>query len=477
MLHVQRVELSYIRGEIMSSTENISRSVALHTLGCKLNYAETSTIGERFRREGFHVTEFGTASDVVVINSCTVTENADRECRQLVRRALRANPNAYVVVTGCYAQLQPEEIASIEGVDLVLGSAEKFRVVELAENFAKRDVPRVIVGDIGQDGGFGPAYSGAEDARTRAFLKVQDGCDYNCSFCTIPLARGGSRSQPIEDAYEQACTLVANGFREIVITGVNVGDFGRRRKETLLDLLRRLHDVPGLERLRISSIEPNLLTPEIIALTAESDRMLPHFHIPLQSGSDAMLARMRRRYRSALYRERAKLIVAALPGAAIGVDVIVGFPGETDAHFQETFDFLHALPVAYFHVFTYSERENTPAAAYDGVVPVAARRERTRMLRALSEKKRAAFAAAHQGSQRRVLFEHGSGGPMVFGFTENYIRVAVPYHDALPNAILDVRLGEFNGEHCAAELLADIAALGRGAESGLRLPVLPVLHS
>lgn len=447
---------------------------SFHTLGCKLNHAETSAIGERFRREGFEITDFGAAADVIVINSCTVTENADRECRQLVRRALRANPDAFVIVTGCYAQLQPEEIASIDGVDMVLGSAEKFRifdvVAELPAGFAKLGVPRVAVGDL-DAGAFGPASSGAGD-RTRAFLKVQDGCDYNCSFCTIPLARGASRSHEIEKAVEEARALVANGFREIVITGVNVGDFGKGRKEGLFDLLVRLHDVAGLERLRISSIEPNLLNERIIELAAASDRMVPHFHVPLQSGSDAILGRMRRRYRSALYRERVEQIVAAMPDAAIGVDVIVGFPGETDAHFRETYDFLHALPVAYFHVFTYSERENTPAAGFADAIPVAARRDRTRMLRALSEKKRAAFAARYRGDVRPVLFEHGDDGPLTLGFTDNYIRVAVPADPALPNNILRVRLGEFDGEHCAAEILDDIVPAG---PNGLRLPVLNIL--
>ena len=461
----------------------MKRRVSLHTLGCKLNYAETSAIGDRFRREGFDLIEFGAPSDVIVINSCTVTENADRECRQLVRRALRANPDAFVVVTGCYAQLQPEEIASIDGVDMVLGSAEKFRILDLVEDFAKLDVPKVIVGDIGSDDSFGPAYSGSEDERTRAFLKVQDGCDYNCSFCTIPLARGGSRSQPIEDAWRQACGLVENGFKEIVITGVNVGDFGKGSGEDFHDLLLRLHDVEGLRRLRVSSIEPNLLNERIIELAARSDRMAPHFHIPLQSGSDAVLGRMRRRYRSALYRERVETIIALMPDAAIGVDVIVGFPGESEEEFQETYDFLHALPVAYFHVFTYSERENTPAAESGAVVPIDLRRRRTRMLRTLSEKKRTAFAAKHLGDLRPVLFEHGEYGPMIQGFTDNYIRVAVPYQSVLANRIVNVRIGEFQGEHCIAEVVEELSKeelskIERGDSGGFQfqLPVLNILN-
>jgi len=454
----------------------MKRSISLHTLGCKLNYAETSTIGDRFRREGFEILEFGAPSDVIVINSCTVTENADRECRQLVRRALRANPAAFVVVTGCYAQLQPEEIASIDGVDMVLGSAEKFRIPELAGDFRKLDVPKVVVGDIGEDDSFGPAYTGTDDVRTRSFLKVQDGCDYNCSFCTIPMARGASRSQTIDDAARQAGELVDGGFNEIVLTGVNVGDFGRKRGETLYDLLLRLHDVPGLRRLRISSIEPNLLTDAIIELAGRSDRMVPHFHIPLQSGSDATLARMRRRYRSALYRDRVHQVLAVMPDAAIGVDVIVGFPGETDEHFQETYDFLHGLPVAYLHVFTYSERENTPAADYGAVVPVDARRRRTRMLRSLSEKKRHGFATRYAGVVRPVLFEHGSGDGMIYGLTDNYIRVAVPYQSVLENCIIDVRLGEFQGTHVSGETVGPLPAPPADV-TGVRLPVLNILPS
>lgn len=450
-----------------AATVGAAPTVALYTLGCKLNYAETSAIADRFRREGYEVVDFGTPADVVVVNSCTVTENADRECRQVVRRALRGNADAFVIVTGCYAQLQPEEIASIDGVDLVLGSAEKFKIFEVNDAFRKLDVPRVLVGDILEEESFGPAFNSAGDARTRAFLKVQDGCDYSCSFCTIPLARGGSRSQPIEAAHEQARALVENGYHEIVITGVNVGDFGRGRGETFLDLLRRLHDVPGLERLKISSIEPNLLTDGILELAATSDRMLPHFHVPLQSGSDEMLGRMRRRYRSALYRDRVEKIIALMPDAAIGVDVIVGFPGETEEHFRETYDFLSELPVAYFHVFTYSERENTPAAGFPGVVPVEERRARTRMLRTLSEKKRGLFASRFRGAIRPVLFEADHQGRST-GLTDNYIRVEVPYDPALANTIVDVEIGEWNGEYCAGVLV--------GEARSVRLPLLPVLN-
>lgn len=431
---------------------NPMKKVALHTLGCKLNYAESSAIGERFRGQGFDVVEFGDAPDVVVVNSCTVTQNADRECRQIVRRALRANPDAFVIVTGCYAQLKPEEIASIEGVDLVLGSAEKFKVFDIVDEFAKRDVPKVAVGDIGSASDFGPAYSSEKDSRTRAFLKVQDGCDYNCSFCTIPMARGMSRSQPMNDVLEQARRLVGNGYQEIVLTGVNTGDYGRKDGTDFHELLLRLHDVPGLHRMRISSIEPNLLTDPIIVLSAESDRLMPHFHVPLQSGSDEILGRMRRRYRSANYRDRIETILAQMPDAGIGVDVIVGFPGESEEHFMETYNFLHELPVQYFHVFTYSERDDTPAADFGAVVPVEERRRRTRMLRTLSEKKLAAFAERYRGSLRPVLLEAEREDGTIQGFTDNHIRVSVSAAPELAERIVDVRIGEWNGEFAVSSV-------------------------
>lgn len=430
------------------------KKVSLHTLGCKLNYAESSAIGQRFSREGFDVVEFGDPSDVVVVNSCTVTQNADRECRQIVRRALRANPDAFVIVTGCYAQLKPEQIASIDGVDYVLGSAEKFRIFDIIPDFAKLETPRVAVSDIAAEGGFGPAYSSEGDARTRAFLKVQDGCDYNCSFCTIPLARGHSRSQPMDEVFEQAVQLVGNGYQEIVLTGVNTGDYGVKDGTSFYDLLARLHDVPGLQRLRISSIEPNLLTDRIIDLAADSDRLMPHFHVPLQSGSDEMLGKMRRRYRSQLYRERVEKILSVMPDAGIGVDVIVGFPGETEEHFLETRDFLHELPVQYFHVFTYSERENTPAAEFGNPVPVEERRNRTRLLRTLSEKKLADFARRYEGSVRPVLFETERADGTVQGFTDNHIRVSVKAEAGLAETLAAVKTGEWNGEYAVSEVVA-----------------------
>lgn len=431
------------------------KKVALHTLGCKLNYAESSAIGERFRGRGYDLVEFSDAPDVVVVNSCTVTQNADRECRQIVRRALRANPDAFVIVTGCYAQLKPEEIASIDGVDLVLGSSEKFRIFDIEERFAKRPVPKVAVGDIGSASDFGPAYSSEKDARTRAFLKVQDGCDYNCSFCTIPLARGGSRSQPMEDVLAQANRLVAGGYQEIVLTGVNTGDYGRKEGSDFHELLLRLHDVPGLRRLRISSIEPNLLTDPIIALSAGSDRLMPHFHVPLQSGSDEILGRMRRRYRSAHYRDRMETILSHMSHAGIGVDVIVGFPGESEEHFMETYNFLHELPIQYLHVFTYSERDDTPAAGFGSIVPVEERRRRTRMLRALSAKKLSVFAERYRGSVRSVLLEAEGADGKIRGFTDNHIRVAVPARADLAERIADVRVGEWDGEEAESEVIGE----------------------
>jgi len=424
--------------------EGPPRRVALHTLGCKLNYAETSAIGERFRRQGYSLVEFGAPSEVILINSCTVTEGADRECRQLVRRALRANPNAFVIVTGCYAQLQPEEIASIDGVDLVLGTAEKFRVFELERDFRKREVPRVEVAEVaGSD--FGPAFTGTGDVRTRAFLKVQDGCDYSCAFCTIPRARGASRSQPVADAVRQARELVASGYREIVLTGVNVGEFGRKEGTSLRSLLEALHEVDGLRRLRISSIEPNLITDEIIDLASRSDRIAPHFHVPLQSGSNRVLGMMRRRYRAEVYRDRIERIFAALPSAGIGADVIVGFPGEGAAEFGETVEFIESLPVSYLHVFTYSERRQTPAAAFKGVVPVEERRRRTGTLRVLSERKSAAFAMRWLGTICPVLFEGVEREGMVEGWTDNYVRVAMPFDPALCGTVAPVRLESFDG--------------------------------
>lgn len=429
--------------------------IALHTLGCRLNYAETSTVGERFRTRGFEIVEIAERPDVVFINSCTVTNNADRECRQIVRRALRSNPEACVIVTGCYAQLRPEEIASIDGVDYVLGSREKFRVDELVEDFSKQAVPKIHVGDLTEGDDFGPAHTGAGDDRTRAFLKVQDGCDYNCSFCTIPLARGASRSQSVDGVLENAGRLVAAGYREIVLTGVNTGDYGRKIGTSLAHLLERLHEVDRLERLRISSIEPNLLTDEIIDLVATSPIMPPHFHVPLQSGSDRLLRSMRRRYRTDHYRRLVDRIRQSLPDCGLGIDVIVGFPGESEEIFEETVSFLQEIAPSYLHVFTYSERENTPAAEYAEPVDLAVRRERTTRLRSLSDMFRSRFAEAYEGSVRPVLPEGRREDGRVLGYTDNFIRVDIEGYDADRSAaVCDVLLGAWDGEACRGSLAA-----------------------
>ncbi len=427
--------------------------VALHTLGCKLNFAETSTIAQQFVDRGFEVVEFGSDADVCIINTCTVTERADRECRQLIRRALRKQEKPIVVVTGCYAQLEPERIASIEGVDLVLGTREKFTVFDYLPAGGTAGAPQIHVSDIDAVHDFGPASTTSAGNRTRAFLKVQDGCDYTCSFCTIPLARGESRSQSIGATVEQARTLVAAGYREIVLTGVNVGDYGRKQGTGLLALLRELVRVDGLARVRISSIEPNLLTDPILDFVAAEPVMCEHFHIPLQSGSDAVLGRMRRRYTSGDYAELVRRIRARIPAAGIGVDVIVGFPGETDAEFDTTYRFLNELPVSYLHVFTYSERPNTPAASFGHRVDPQVRSRRNEMLRILGEKKRRAFWSSMLGKSLPVLLESDIDAGLRFGFTGNYVRVAVPAGETEPNAIVEARLDGIHDGFCTAAVV------------------------
>ncbi len=418
------------------------RRASFYTLGCKLNYAETSTLARDFESHGFEPVYFGDPADVTVINTCTVTDEADRKCRQIIRRALRANPDAFIIVTGCYAQLQPGRIAGIPGVDLVLGAREKFRIFNLVDEFTKGEKTQVAVSCIDDVQEFGPAFSTGE--RTRAFLKVQDGCDYSCAFCTIPQARGKSRSQSIEATVAQARELAARGFREVVLSGVNIGLYGQDNGTELLDLLRELDRVEGIDRYRISSIEPNLLTDEIIDFVAASRAFQPHFHLPLQSGSDEVLGKMRRRYRRARYADRVERILARMPDACIGVDVIVGFPAETEAHFDETYAFLRDLPVSYFHVFTYSERANTVAVdALEkmGVpVPPAERSRRNRMLRVLSEKKRAEFYYAHRGQIRPVLWEGEARKDLMHGFTDNYVRVSRPFDAERAGRIEDVCL-------------------------------------
>ncbi len=402
-----------------------STSVAFHTLGCKLNYAETSTLSRMLEGEGFAKASFEDVADVYVINTCSVTQNADKECRYLVRKIQRRAPEAFVVITGCYAQLKPAEIAEIEGVDLVLGAAEKFELPRHLRGLDKRiGGAQVHCNDVEAIESFQASYSLAD--RTRSFLKVQDGCDYSCSFCTIPLARGHSRSDSIANVVANAQSLAADGLKEIVLTGINLGDFGEG-DENLLGLLQALEGVEGIARYRISSIEPNLLSKEIIAHVAQSRKVMPHFHIPLQSGSNRILGLMRRRYRRELYAERVAMIKEAMPHCAIGADVIVGFPGEDEAAFAETHGFLSELPISYLHVFTYSERANTLAAGMPSAVPSNIRNERNKALRQLSYRQLQYFTDQHSGQERRVLWERAPVNGMMEGYTDNYIKLSVPY--------------------------------------------------
>ena len=419
------------------------RSVAFHTLGCKLNFSETSTLSRLMESEGFEKKEFDDLADVYVINTCSVTDNADKECLQLVRRIQRKSPESFVVITGCYAQLKPKEIASIPGVDLVLGAAEKFNIAQHINELAKGNDAKVCSCDIEAVSGFNASFS--QNDRTRTFLKVQDGCDYTCSFCTIPMARGKSRSDSIANVVKHATQLAADGVKEIVLTGVNLGDFGKgpdggRHEEDFFSLVQELDKVEGIERYRISSIELNLLTNDIIAFVANSNKFMPHFHIPLQSGSNEILGLMRRRYRRELYAERVGLIKTLMPHCAIGVDVIVGFPGETDKHFQETFDFLHELDVSYLHVFTYSERDHTKALEIQPVIPIPVRNERNKTLRNLSYMKLQYFTQQQSGQTRKVLFEGFDKHGMMEGYTDNYIRVSTPYRGEWANQIIDWEL-------------------------------------
>lgn len=430
------------------------KRVALTTLGCKLNYSETLTIQRDFEKEGYEITDFENEADIYVINTCSVTQSANSTCRNKVRRALRRNPEAFVAVVGCYAQLEPEEIAAIDGVDTVLGAKNKFRLLELFDDFEKRSEPIVYNSDVNEAVDFHNAFSA--DDRTRAFLKVQDGCSYNCSFCTIPLARGKSRSPDISSVIKNAELLVEDGFKEIVVTGVNAGDFGRGTDETFFMLIKELNKVDGLERIRFSSVEPNLMHEDIIRFVAESDKMQPHFHMPLQSGSDKMLGLMRRRYQSDLYRKRVELIKDLMPDAAIGVDVITGHPGETDELFQESYDFIDSLPVSYLHVFTYSERPNTHALNIEPVVQDSVRKDRTHKLRRLSTKKRYNFDTQYTGEVRPVLFEGPKNNGTMYGWTDNYVRVGIPSNPQYENKILPVRLGErAKGDYLIGTLTED----------------------
>ena len=405
------------------TASNQKPSVSVHTLGCKLNYAESSSIARQFADRGFLLVPFGDETDVLLLNTCSVTENAEKECRQLIRRVLRRSPGAFVIVTGCYAQLRPEEIAGIDGVDWVLGAKEKFEIFNHIESLDKSYGPRILASEIADVTEFHSAITSERDERTRAFLKVQDGCDYSCSFCTIPKARGASRSAEIGDVVERAVRLCEEGFHEIVLSGVNVGDFGQKTDGTFLGLIQAINEESKITaRIRISSIEPNLLTDEIIELVASSDKFCPHFHIPLQSGSARILRLMQRRYQPDLYRARIEKIKSLMPNAGIGADVIVGFPGEREEDFQATYEFVGSLELSYLHVFTYSERPGTKAAMMDGSIPISIRKDRNRMLRILSEKKKRAFLELQRGREANVLLERGTGQAME-GYTENYMRV------------------------------------------------------
>lgn len=420
------------------------KKVAFYTLGCKLNFAETSTIARSFEEDGYIRVDFDDPADIYVINTCSVTENADKQFKQIVRKALKTNPKAFLAAVGCYAQLKPEELASVDGVDLVLGAKEKFNITQYIDDLTKNNEGVVHSCEIAETDFYVGSYSIGD--RTRAFLKVQDGCDYKCTYCTIPMARGISRSDTIENILSNAKKISDKGIKEIVLTGVNIGDYGKgefgnkKHEHTFLELVQALDKVEGIERLRISSIEPNLIKDETIDFIAQSNSFVPHFHIPLQSGSNEILKKMKRRYLRELYVSRVAKIREVMPDACIGVDVIVGFPGETDELFLETYYFLNDLDISYLHVFTYSERDNTEAVLMDGVVPDAVRAKRSKMLRGLSAKKRNAFYETQLGKEKTVLFESDNKQGYIHGFTENYVKVKAPWDPALVNTLLKVKL-------------------------------------
>ena len=421
-----------------------NKKVALYTLGCKLNFSETSTVARMFEEEGFARVDFNDAPDVFVINTCSVTENADKKCKQLVKKALKINPDAFVAIIGCYAQLKPDEIAQIYGVDMVLGASEKFKIIDHFQNLEKQEKATVFASKIKEVNEFVPSYSKGD--RTRSFLKIQDGCDYFCTFCTIPLARGKSRNHSVAATVEVAKEVALTPAKEVILTGVNIGDFGQGEGENFFDLIQALDKVEGINRYRISSIEPNLLSNEIIEFVAQSDKFMPHFHIPLQAGSNKILKAMRRKYKKELYVERVQKIKTLMPNACIGVDVIVGFPGETEDDFLETYHFLNELDISYFHVFTYSERKNTTAIKMDGVVEKAERSKRSKMLHILSDKKKRAFYQQQLGKSYEVLFEAEQHENFLNGFTENYVKVKVPYSKALVNQIKTVTLANVDAD-------------------------------
>lgn len=420
------------------------KKVAFYTLGCKLNFSETSTIARDFQNEGFERVDFEEIADIYVINTCSVTDNADKQFKQIVKKAMKLNDKAFVAAVGCYAQLKPEELAAVDGVDLVLGATEKFKITDYINDLSKNDMGEVHSCEIEEADFYVGSYSIGD--RTRAFLKVQDGCDYKCTYCTIPLARGISRSDALENVLKNAKEISEQGIKEIVLTGVNIGDYGKgefgnkKHEHTFLDLVKALDEVEGIERLRISSIEPNLLKNETIEFVSQSRTFVPHFHIPLQSGSNDILKKMKRRYLREVYTERVAKIREVMPHACIGVDVIVGFPGETDEHFLETYHFLNDLDISYLHVFTYSERDNTEAVEMDGVVPMNVRSKRSKMLRGLSVKKRRAFYESQIGSNRTVLFESENKEGYIHGFTENYVKVKTPWNPELVNTLHEINL-------------------------------------
>ncbi|CAN5550124.1 tRNA (N(6)-L-threonylcarbamoyladenosine(37)-C(2))-methylthiotransferase MtaB [soil metagenome] len=423
------------------------KKVAFYTLGCKLNFAETSSISRLFENKGYQKVEFNQHPDIFIINTCSVTDNADKKCRKIVKEARKISPDAFITIVGCYAQLKPKEISEIPGVDAVLGAAEKFRLIEYLDDFTRKSETQVFASDVSMVRSFENAYS--INDRTRTFLKVQDGCDYSCAFCTIPLARGKSRSDSVGNIVKNTRDIATTGVKEIVLTGVNIGDFGLQedlRTESFIELVKALDDIRGIERFRISSIEPNLLTNEIIEFVADSKKFVPHFHIPLQSGSNKILKLMRRRYLRELYEDRVIKIKNLMPQCCIGVDVIVGFPGESDEDFRESYSFINSLDVSYLHVFTYSERDNTKAIEMEGVVPMKIRAERSKMLRNLSEKKKRNFYEKNVGKTMIVLFENDLENNQMHGFTENYIRVAAKYDPLLINELKKVRLSGVNTE-------------------------------
>jgi threonylcarbamoyladenosine tRNA methylthiotransferase MtaB len=420
------------------------KKVAFYTLGCKLNFSETSTIARNFQEEGFDRVDFEEVADIYVINTCSVTENADKQFKQIVRKALKHNDKAFVAAVGCYAQLKSEELAAVDGVDLVLGATEKFKITDYINDLSKNDMGEVHSCEISEADFYVGSYSIGD--RTRAFLKVQDGCDYKCTYCTIPLARGISRSDTLQNVLDNAKQISAQNIKEIVLTGVNIGDYGKgefgnkKHEHTFYELVQALDKVGGIERLRISSIEPNLLKNETIEFVSQSRTFVPHFHIPLQSGSNDILKLMRRRYLREVYTERVNKIREVMPHACIGVDVIVGFPGETDEHFLETYNYLNEMDISYLHVFTYSERDNTAAAIMEGVVPINVRNKRSKMLRGLSVKKRRAFYESQLGTTRTVLFEGDNREGYITGFTENYVKIKMPWNPELVNTLKEVKL-------------------------------------